>query len=121
MSAAASSAHRFYEEVASTGVVYTIEDDEGYPAPKNGDGKRVMPFWSSSSRVDVILKTVPAYSGFRLLEMPWSFFRDTLAPDLAKHGMLVGLNWSGPRAIGYDMPPERVVQTVESRRNAPPT
>jgi hypothetical protein len=112
MSQAASQAAAFYRDVARTGKLWTLEDDAGYPAPKNQSGDRSMPFWSSLARVQRIIKTVPAYSSFRPLEMSWEHFVEEWVPALAADGCLVGLNWSGKHATGYDCKPHEVVANV---------
>jgi len=65
-----------------------------------------MPFWSSLARVRKIIKTVPAYANFRPVEVSWEAFRDIWLSELAAEGLLVGVNWSGSRAVGYDVSPE---------------
>jgi hypothetical protein len=113
MSNAASHARAFYRQVALEKRVWTIRDDGGIPTPKGDEGKRVMPFWSSIARAERIIKTVPAYKGFRPQEISWAEFRTAWLQGLEKDGLLVGVNWSGPRAKGYDVPPETVRESVE--------
>jgi hypothetical protein len=114
MSQAASQAWAFYREVAKTRVVWTVRDEGGFPAPMNSEGKRAQPFWSSRSRVERIIKSVPAYSSFEPYEISWEDFRTKWVPDFVRDGFLVGLNWSGKRAVGYDIEPENLVRSVEA-------
>ena len=113
MSNASSQATSFYREVARTGRVWTVRDDGGHPAPLNSRGVRAQPFWSSLGRVERIIKGVPDYGGFRPVELPWEEFRDVWLPKLARAGMEVGVNWSGPNAQGLDLPPEAVREAIE--------
>lgn len=113
MSQAASQAAAFYRDVAKTGRLWTVEDDGGVPVPQTASGRRAMPFWSSVSRVKKIIATVPAYSGFRPRELTWTEFLDSWLPDLTQDGALVGVNWSGARASGYDLEPHQLVACVE--------
>ena len=113
MSQAASQAWAFYREVARTRLLWTIRDDDGFPAPKTEAG-RAMPFWSSRSRVERVIATVPSYSGFRPAEVPWAEFCSRWIPGLTRDGVRVGVNWSGPRARGYDLEPEDVRSSVEA-------
>ena len=83
--------------------VWTLEDDEGIPAPENSEGRRAMPFWSSRKRVEKIIATVPAYAGFRPLRVPLSEFEGEWLDELERDDLLVGINWSGERAVGYDV------------------
>jgi hypothetical protein len=112
MSQAASQAAAFYREVAETGKVWTIRDAGGYPAPKGDGGKRAQPFWSSLGRVERVISTVPAYAGFEPDEITWDKFLSAWVPGLTRDGILVGINWSGERALGYDVEPEQVARNV---------
>jgi len=114
MSQAASQAWAFYREVADTRVVWTVRDEGGFPAPMTSSGKHAQPFWSSRSRVERIIKTVPAYSGFEPHEVSWEDFCSTWVPDLVEDGLLVGVNWSGKRAVGYDIDPQNLVRSVDA-------
>lgn len=113
MSQAASQAWAFYREVAKKRIVWTVRDAEGFPAPESSQGQRAQPFWSSRSRVEKIIAAVPAYRGFTPNEISWSDFCDKWLPELAAAGHLVGVNWSGPTARGYDREPEAVRRSVQ--------
>lgn len=114
MSQAGSQAWAFYREVAETRVVWTVRDEGGFPAPMTSEGKRAQPFWSSRSRVERIIANVAAYSGFEPYEISWEDFCSKWAPGLAKDGLLVGVNWSGKRAVGFDFMPHDLVRNVEA-------
>jgi hypothetical protein len=113
MSQAGSQAWAFYRDVARNHRVWTIRDNGGFPQPATSEG-RAQPFWSSLSRVRRIIKTVPAYSAFEPYEITWEDFCERWVPGLTRDNVLVGVNWSGPRAVGYDMDPARVQQCVEA-------
>jgi hypothetical protein len=113
MSQAASQWAAFARDVAKTRRLWTLNDDGGFPAPLTSSGVRAQPFWSSLARVKRIIRVVPAYSGFRPHELSWDEFRDHWLPELAKEGMRIGVNWSGSRAIGYDIDPKEVRARVE--------
>lgn len=113
MTQAASQWAAFARDVAKNRRVWTVEDDVGHPAPMTSSGKRAMPFWSSLRRVETIIKKVPAYAGFRPVEVSWEKFRDVWLVDLERDGLLIGVNWSGPRALGYDIEPKDVRTRVE--------
>jgi len=114
MTQAASQAWAFYRDVAKNQKVWTIRDEGGFPAPKNGEGKRSQPFWSSLSRVEKIIETVPAYAGFEPYEISWSDFCRAWVPGMTKDGLLMGVNWSGKRALGYDLEPKKVQESVDA-------
>ncbi len=113
MSQAASQAWAFYRDVAKHRTVWTIRDAGGFPVPKTAEG-RAQPFWSSLSRVQRIIKTVPAYQGFQPHELSWAEFCERWVPGLGRDGIRVGVNWSGARAVGYDMESSRVRECVEA-------
>ena len=114
MSASAAQAWAFYREVAKTRELWTLRDDGGYPAPKTRTGQRAMPFWSSRTRVQRIITNVPAYAGFSPDMVTWERFCEYWVPRLAKDGQLIGVNWSGRSATGYDLAPSRAQANVQA-------
>ncbi len=110
MSQSAAQYAAFWRDVARQRRVWTLRDAQGFPAPPNGDGQRTMPFWSSASRVERVIRSVPAYAGFTPHELTWEEFRDHWLPGLARDGVRVGVNWSGPRATGYDCSPAEIAE-----------
>jgi len=115
---ASAQAAAFYREVAQHGSLWTIRDAAGFPQPKGSDGVRVQPFWSLRSRAENVVATVPAYAAFDVVELQWQVFEARWVPGLKRDGVLVGVNWSGPRATGYDVSPDDVVKNVEAVRDA---
>lgn len=115
MSQSASQAAEFYREVAGTREVWTIRDAGGFPAPMTQSGVRSQPFWSSRSRAQKVIASVPAYAGFEPFRIAWADFTARWVPGLKRDGILVGVNWSGPRAVGYDVEPEALQRNVEAR------
>ncbi len=116
MGQSASQAAAFYRDVARQGFLFTIRDDGGYPAPLKSSGRRAQPFWSSESRVKRVAKVCPAYAPFSLEKVTWAEFLETWVPFLEDSGTLVGVNWSGKSATGYDLEPRDVVANVEHHR-----
>jgi hypothetical protein len=114
MTRAASQAQAFYDEVALSGKLWTIRDADGFPAPRNAQGKRAQPFWSSLARVHSVVASVPAYGGFEPFEVSWADFAARWLPGLERDGLLVGVNWSGARATGYDLTPAEVKANFEA-------
>lgn len=115
MSQAGSQAAAFYREVAENAALWTIRDENGFPAPLTQGGKRALPFWSSRARAEKIVKTVAAYSGFEVMPVSWQDFCEQWVPGLSEDGLLVGVNWSGARALGYDLEPEELAANVRMR------
>lgn len=73
-----------------------------------------MPFWSSENRATSLIDRSPEYSGFDLFSLDWDTFRDRWVPGLTKDGILVGLNWTGESATGYDLQPSEVQAIVQA-------
>lgn len=117
MSIAPAHAAAFYQEVAEHEVIWAISDSSGYPAPLATDGKRAMPFWSSQSRANQIIKGVPAYAGFQAVAIGWKVFCERWVPGLTRDHLLVGINWSGPNASGFDVSPSDLQRNVEALRH----
>ena len=99
----AAHADAFYREALRDGRVWGIRDDNGFPAPIAADGARAMPFWSLRSRAERAIATVDAYAGFQPVPIELGEFRSRWLPGLTEDGLLVGVNWSGARATGYDV------------------
>lgn|SRR5690554_4825731 len=114
MSIAAAHVSEFYREVASSDIVWGIRDSAGFPAPRGTGGARAMPFWSSESRALNIIQNVPAYSGFTPVAIEWSTFCERWIPGLSKDGLLIGLNWSGKSARGFDIQSLNLQHNVEA-------
>ena len=111
----AAQAEAFYREVLSSQLVWTMFDAGGYPAPLGTSGQRAMPFWSKRSRAQRVIDNVPAYSTFDIEEMPLARWRQELLPGLERDGLLIGVNWSGKRATGYDISPADIVRSLDAR------
>lgn len=113
MGQSASQAHAFYRDVAKNRVVWALRDEGGYVASTNSSGQNVMPFWSSISRAVKTKNNVPAYSNMEPDEIDLKDFQSKWLPGLKNDGYLVGLNWSGEDAVGYDADPDLVLKAVE--------
>ncbi|MEU6133415.1 DUF2750 domain-containing protein [Nocardioides sp. NPDC047086] len=114
MSVAAAQAAAFYAEVAESDLVFTIRDEEGFPAPMTPSGVRSQPFWSKRSRAECIIKNVAAYQGMHVVEVARDDWLNKWLPGLESDGMLVGINWSGQAATGYDLSPSDAVRNVSA-------
>ncbi|HQV24226.1 MAG TPA: DUF2750 domain-containing protein [Acinetobacter sp.] len=113
MTASASQAKKFFEDIILNRKVWTIKDDAGIPALDGDGGVRSMPFWSSLRRVEKIIKNVEAYKGFEPIELELDVFKARWLVGLKRDGLNVGINWSGDRATGYDMVPDSVLKNIE--------
>lgn len=97
--------------------MWTIQDEGGIPAPQEAHSdQRVMPFWSKQSRAQRIIDTVPAYAGFRAdLRVELDEWFDRWLPGLERDGLLIGVNWTGKGATGYDISPADILRNLTAR------
>ncbi len=105
-----SGAHKaaFRREVAQEGRVFAIRDGGGYPAPAVPGGQRSVPFWSKPTRAQRVVGQVAAYQGFEIVPFGVDEWLQDWLAGLDRDGLLVGLNWAGTRATGFDMTPAQV-------------
>jgi len=113
MSQSSAQASAFYKDIALSGNVWSIRDKDGIPAPVGDSGKRSMPFWSSAKRAEKVINNVPAYQGFEVFNIELDVFLGRWLIGLEKDGLQVGVNWSGNKAIGYDVAPQNVKANIE--------
>jgi hypothetical protein len=114
---AAAQAHAFYRQVAETGKLWMLCGPSGGAATIQSGNDRVMPLWSSKSRIEKIIANVDGYSRNGILETTWSRFKRDWVPVLVEEGVLVGVNWAGPSASGYEMQVEMLVRAVAERKH----
>lgn len=111
MSIAAAQASAFYEQVAKDRLVFTFTDDADYLVFPI-QGKEVVPFWSSRSRMDKVQADHPKYSSYSISEIPLTEFLDSVLAQLRDERISVGVNWSGARLAGFDVLPEDVQRNI---------
>jgi hypothetical protein len=107
VSQAASQAAAFRQELSERGEVWVVEDERGVPAPVSSAGRRAMPFWSSRERAQRAGRS-EQFAGCRPRRLSLAEFRERWLPGLERDGLLVGVNWTGPRFTGYDVEPTDV-------------
>lgn len=100
-------AFAFYAEALEAGAVWGVEDDAGLPVVPVDD-RRVVPFWTSESRVQHIVATVPEYAQFEIFRVSLDLWRAEWLPGMTKDGVNVGVNWSGNPPLGLDVAPADV-------------
>lgn len=82
--------------------------------PLTRSGARSQPFWSKRSRAERIIKNVTAYDGMYVVEIERDEWISEWLADLEAAGMLVGINWSGGGATGYDLTPADAARNVRA-------
>lgn len=116
MSNAGAQANKFYEEVAENRSLWFAENREAIALEFDVKDNRVsFPLWSSKSRVQRIIKLNSEWlEGFTPKEISWDSFKEILVPILREKDRLVGVNLSGARISGFDMPIDSVIRQVEA-------
>ena len=80
--------------------VWYVRDDQGSPAPETSSGARAMPYWSSRTRAQ---RAADVWgNGLCPVSVSLETWRKDHLPDLADEGYQVGINWTGPRLVGWD-------------------
>jgi hypothetical protein len=117
-----SGAHKaaFRREVLQQKRVYAIRDQRGYPAPAGEDGRRAVPFWSRPTRARRVADQVTAFAGFEVMGIELDDWLEGWLPCLERDGLLVGVNWSGVKATGFDMTPAQVTEWFEGAETLVP-
>ncbi len=103
MSVAAAQASKFYEQVAVDRKVYTFMDDDSFLVFRK-DGNDVVPFWSSRTRLEKIAKMHPKFKASAIFEFSLEEFMTKTLLQLEEENICIGVNWSGSRLVGYDIP-----------------
>jgi hypothetical protein len=70
-------------------------------------GRRAQPFWSSAGRAERAAQVWGG--GLRAGSVPLARWRDARLTALARDGLLVGVNWTGPRLVGWDFTVDQVL------------
>ncbi|WP_255769135.1 DUF2750 domain-containing protein [Pseudarthrobacter sulfonivorans] len=117
MNISAAQASAFYDEVLGGRMVWTVHDQNGYPAPVGKDRQRSMPFWSLMTRAERIVSSVAAYKDFQIVSIPLDEWRSKWLPGLEQDRILVGVNWSGSRATGFDVAPSAILDSLSVRES----
>jgi hypothetical protein len=118
MSQSASQAAAFFREVARHRIVWYVRDDEGSPAPKTSSGERAFPYWSSQARAQRAAEIWGG--GLRAVSLPLEAWRSGELPELSAEGYRIGINWTGPRLVGWDFTvPEVLNRLAHALREGP--
>ena len=111
---ASTQAQTFFREVAETGDVWSLGDGKSMFIVLSDSGARVFPLWSSRRRALRIVETAPRFASCKVLQSSWSNFQENWAAILERDGVLVGVNWTGVNASGFEMPVKLLVSQIEA-------
>jgi hypothetical protein len=110
MSQSGSQAAAFFRDVHQSRVVWLVRDAGGSPAPREPDGTRSLPFWSTSARATRAAKIWG--HGLWVESMSLDSWRGRELPAAAGEGLMIGINWSGPRLVGWSFTPTEVLNRL---------
>lgn len=111
-------ADAFYREIIASGELFGVEHEFDGPVTWHlAGGTHARPFWSSRSRAVRMLDGPMRRAGLVIVPHVWEEFRGEIAPAMAAEGLLVGVNWWGFRARGYNLEPGVVVRALEEAMN----
>jgi hypothetical protein len=116
MSSAGAQATKFYAEVAQNRSMWFAENERDTALEFDAqDGKVSFPLWASKSRVLRVKKLNPELlQGYTPREISWQHFMDVLAPILKQKQRVIGVNLSGKKISGFDMPVDSVIRQIEA-------
>jgi hypothetical protein len=101
-------AQAFRDDLIKNEKVWIIKDENGIPAPKNNEGKRALPFWSTERRAQNMVESVIEYKDCWTHALTLDEFESKWLKGMEEDDLLVGINWSGSRTTGYDVTPQEV-------------
>lgn len=112
MSQSGAQAAVFFRDVRRSRTVWFVRDEQGSPAPRNPDGTRSLPFWSTSARAARAARLWGR--GLWVASTPLEQWRDSELPSAAEDGLLIGVNWSGPRLTGWSLTAAEVLNRLSA-------
>ncbi|MFF7764764.1 DUF2750 domain-containing protein [Streptomyces griseorubiginosus] len=112
MSQSGSQAAAFFRDIHQSSEVWLVRDDNGSPTHLSADGTRSLPFWSTSPRAQRAAKIWG--HELRVDSMPLDTWCDHALPDAARDGLVIGINWSGPRLVGWSFTPDEVLNRLSA-------
>ncbi|WP_078532475.1 DUF2750 domain-containing protein [Streptomyces hokutonensis] len=110
MSRNGSQAAAFFRNVHQGKVVWLVRDGDGSPTHLSSDGRRSLPFWSTSLRTQRAAKIWG--HELRVESMPLDTWCNRVLPDAGRDGLVIGINWSGPRLVGWSFTAKEVLNRL---------
>lgn len=103
MSIAAAQSSQFVPQAQAAQSVFTFTSSGGDYLVFRVRDFDTIPFWSTRSRLERICQLHPKYRTYVKVELSLERFLAWL-PQLAADRMHIGINWSGKRLTGYNVP-----------------
>ncbi len=102
----------FINEIIEQQKVWTIKNKEGIPTTTN-DGGVSMPFWSSKFRTEKVIKNVPIYHEYQILEISLKDFKKVWLPGLEEDELIIATNLIGKSLMGHDWNPKELLEQIQ--------
>ncbi|MCZ4612454.1 DUF2750 domain-containing protein [Streptomyces sp. Lzd4kr] len=112
ISQSGSQAAAFFRDVCQSSVVWLVRDDNGSRTHLSADGTRSLPFSSTSPRAQRAAKIWG--HGLRFESMRLDTCCDRVLLDAARDGLVIGVNWSGARLVGWSFTPDDVLNRLSA-------
>src|SRR5436189_5002481 len=114
MSASSAQAQQFYKDVAKNREVWTVRKGDIFARATLRDGGISTPFWSTRSRVERVINSIPVYAGSEAVRITYEEFVGEWIPRIQQEDGLVGVNWSGPSLSGFNLKADLVLRAMKS-------
>jgi hypothetical protein len=113
MSNSSAQAHQFYKDVVKNREVWTVRKGEVFAKVTLQDGRTSTPFWSTRSRVDRVINTIPVYAGSEPVRIGFDEFVQNWVPKIKQERGLLGINWSGTSLRGFNIDADFVLRAIQ--------
>ncbi|MFF9607779.1 DUF2750 domain-containing protein [Streptomyces sp. NPDC014684] len=110
MSQSGSQAAAFFRDVRRSRTIWLVRGEYGSSTHLSADGVQSLPFWSTSARAQRAAKVWG--HGLRVASIPLDTWVEHVLPDAARDGLVIGINWSGPRLIGWSFTSAEVLNRL---------
>ena len=104
---------RFVETVCTSGIVYALEDDDGYAMSESneyehdtGEPLDVICYWSERALASSCISE--EWMGYHVIEVPLPEFIENWCIGMASDGVIAGINFDADM-FGYEIDPYELV------------
>ena len=105
-------ADEFVSTVAQQGEAFTFLTGEDYPIFTMHEAE-VMPFWSSRKLAEQVQRDHAEYREFKIARVEFDRLHQTILPEMAEQGVLIGVNWSGKELMGFDQSADELLDALD--------
>lgn len=103
---------RFARRIAETGVVWALENEDGFANCSSNDDEEILVILFWSERALASKCAAHEWTGFKPVEIPLDLFREKWLTGMASDGVLVGPEWTGD-LVGMEVDPIDLTDDLE--------